>query len=214
MNYDALVTSVGAYSCFDLETLKTLFPTERETLPVQLHRWKRAGRLIELRRGLYALSAPFRRAPLHGPMVAGVIYQPSYLSLEWALSWYGVVPEKGGAFTSVSTRERRTFRNELGVFTYRTVKAELFFGHSVERIMDADVRIAAPEKALVDLWYLSAGEWTPARMESMRFDVDAVTDHARLHAIIDQTDRPRLRRAFGAWVEYAGAGSDDKVVCG
>ena len=214
MTFDALLRIVGALPWFDLVTLKTLVPRERDTLPVQLYRWKQAGRVIELRRGLYALADPFRRAPLHGPAVASALCRPSYLSLEWALSWYGVVPEKAGTFTSVTTRERRTIRNELGVFTYRTVTPALFFGHTVARIVDAEVRIATSEKALVDLWYLGAGEWTPERMESMRFDADAVPDRDRLRAVVDQANRPRLRRAFAAWLEYSGVSADDQVVSG
>ncbi len=214
MKFDALVRSVGTQRYFDLATLKTLFPSEQDTLSVQLYRWKRAGRVVELRRGLYALADPYRSEPLHGPAAAGAICRPSYLSLQWALSWYGVVPEKGGVFTSVTTRERRSFRNTLGVYTYRTVKPEMFFGYVTERIMSADVRIATPEKALVDLWYLSRGEWRPERMESMRFDVDAGVDRDRLRATVDQIAKPRMRRALSAWMEYAGTSSTDEVISG
>ncbi len=206
--------AVGSLSAFDLNTLKTLFPGEADSLPVQLYRWSRAGRVIELRRGLYSLSEPYRSAPLHGPAVAEAIYHPSYLSLEWALSWYGVVPEKAGIFTSVSTRERCVFRNELGMFTYRTVKPALFFGHTVVRIMDAQVRLAEPEKALVDLWYLSSGEWTPERMESMRLDVEALNGEERLRSMVIRSGKPRLQRAFNAWIEYAGGAAHHEVISG
>lgn len=214
MKFDSVVRAVGSLSAFDLNTLKTLFPDERDSLAVQLYRWKRADRVFELRRGVYSLAEPYRRAPLHGPAVAEAIYHPSYLSLEWALSWYGIVPEKAGIYTSVSTRERRTFRNELGVFTYHTVKPELFFGHTRTRIMDADLRLAEPEKALVDLWYLSSGEWTPERMESMRFDADALTDPERLYALVLRFAKPRLIRAYDAWIEYSHKAADHEVIVG
>jgi hypothetical protein len=208
MRFERLVDTLGLYPYFDLSTLRTLFPEEASTATVQVYRWKRSGRLLELRRGLYALAEPYRRASLHGPAVAEAMYRPSYLSLEWALGWYGLIPEKVVTYTSVSTRETRTFHNALGAFTYRTIKPELFFGHETRRIMDAEVRIAEPAKALVDYWYLETGDWTPARMESLRFDPGALNDSQRLNEIVEAVNRPRIRRALSAWGEYAAAAGE------
>lgn len=202
MKFEELVHAVGTFVCFDLNTLRTLFPDHADSAPVQLYRWRRAGKVVELRRGIYALAEPYRKVPLHGPAVAGHIYHPSYLSLEWALSFHGLVPEKAGTFTSVTTRERRTFTNPLGRFTYRTVQPELFFGHSVRHIMGTEVRMATPEKALLDYWYLSTGEWTVSRMQAMRFDPSALENEDRLQSVVNSADRPRLRRALAAWKEY------------
>ncbi len=214
MRFEELVQAVGAFVCFDLNTVRTLFPEDADSAPVQLYRWRRAGKVVELRRGLYALAEPYRKVPLHGPAVAGHIYHPSYLSLEWALSFHGLVPEKAGVFTSVTTRERRTFSNSLGQFTYRTVRPELFFGHAMHRVMGAEVRMATPGKALVDYWYLSTGEWTVTRMESMRFDPAALGDEDSLQGCVDAVGRPRVSRALAAWREYAQSASAHEEIVG
>lgn len=214
MRFDDLVEAFGTHPIFDVSTLRTLFPEERSTVSVQVHRWKRAGKIVELRRGLYVLAEPYRRAPVHGPAVAEAIYPPSYLSLQWALSWYGVVPEKAGTYTSVSTRETRRFVNPFGVFTYRTIQPALFFGEEVHTVVGAEVRMALPEKALVDLWYLESGEWTVDRMASFRFDPAALHDGGRLHDMIQAVNRPRMYRALGAWRQYAAQQSDFEEITG
>lgn len=212
MRFEQVLHAVGDLPYFDMQLLRTLFPAEARSLPMIVHRWKRAGRLLELRRGVYVLGEQYRRVAIHGAALAEAIYYPSYLSLEWALSWYGIIPEKAVEFTSVTPRERARFENAFGVFSYRTVKQRRFCGHRRERVMGAEVRLAEPEKALIDLWYLSAGEWTPQRMEAMRFDTRAIADTARLSQFAAQAGSPRLERAVTSWQEYAGSQPEETVI--
>jgi len=212
MRFDAFIEVVGDLRYFDMKLLRTLFPEDEHSLPVIVHRWKRSGRLVELRRGLYVLGEQYRRVAVHAAALAEVLYYPSYLSLEWALSWYGIIPEMGVAFTSVTPRERTCFENAFGVFRYRTVKQSFFCGYRCDKVMGAELRVAEPEKALVDFWYLSVGEWSPQRMESMRFDPKAIPDTVRLAQFAALTDAPRLRLALAAWHDYAGSQAEEELI--
>lgn len=202
MNWEDLLNAVADVRWFDLNTIRTMFPEDRN-VHANVHRWKRAGKLLELRRGLYTLSETYRKLPVHAPGLAHVIYSPSYLSLHWALSWYGVIPEHTVMYTSVSTRETRSFVNAFGQFSYRTVKQPLFHGYEEVEIMGAPVYLARPEKALCDFWYLNAGPWDIARMESHRFNPEVI-EPEQLRRMVETFHSPRMDEALQAWSKYAG----------
>ena len=201
MKWEAFLVTVADLRFFDLNTIRTMFP-EDQNVHANLHRWKRSGKVLELRRGLYTLSETYRKLPVHAPALAYAIYPPSYLSLQWALSWYGIIPEHTVMHTSVSTRETRSFVNDFGHFSYRTVKQQLFHGYEEVQIMGAPVYLAVPEKALCDFWYLTTGLWDTARMESYRFNPE-IADPEQLDRIVDSFRSPRMDKALQAWRSYA-----------
>jgi hypothetical protein len=203
MKFDELLDSFNGEVYFDYASVALLFPEGDESIRTALYRFKKSARLLELRRGLYAFADRYRKLSLTAPVVAGALYPPSYLSERWALSFHGVIPEKTMVYTSVTPRTTKSFENAWGRFTFRTLKLELFSGFTIETIMGSPVRIATPEKALLDLWYLEEGDWTEARMESMRFEPGAVASESLLAAAED-SGIPRLKRAAAAWANYAG----------
>lgn len=202
MKFETLLALFNDQPIFDFASVLVLCGESRESTRVSLHRMKKAGRIIELKRGLYAFAAPYRRLPLNAAKLANLLYAPSYLSERWALSWYGVIPEKTAIYTSVTTRPTRSFENAMGVFQYRTIQTTLFGPYHTDTILGQQVSIARPEKALFDLWYLEHGEWTRARMEAYRFEPRAV-DTAALRALVKASGLPRLARAMHAWEDYA-----------
>jgi len=202
MKFETLLALFSDQPIFDFASVLVLCGESRESTRVALHRMKKAGKIIELKRGLYAFAAPYRRLPLNAAALANLLYAPSYLSERWALSWYGVIPEKTAIYTSVTTRPTRSFENEMGVYQYRTIQTTLFGPYRTDTILGQQVSIARPEKALVDLWYLEHGEWTRARMEAYRFEPRAV-DTAALRALVKASGLPRLARAMQAWEDYA-----------
>jgi len=124
----------------------------------QLTRWKKQGLLIELKRGLYVLSRDERQTPLSKEVAAAIIYQPSYISMESAMSHYKMIPERVSAVTSITTRKTRSFRNEEGSFIYRNLKPSLYFGFAAKKDeYGYPYFIAEPEKALLDYLYLNLG---------------------------------------------------------
>lgn len=107
--------------------------------------------LIRLRKGLYVFGERYRRAPICRELLANLIYGPSYVSLDYALSRYGMILERVENVQSVTTGENRRFSTPLGVFTYRPLPAYRY-APGIRRSGEGDAHylIASPEKALVD----------------------------------------------------------------
>ena len=95
MNFADRVKLAGGMPCFDLSLLVQAAGGSRESVRVQLSRWMAQGRVIGLRRGVYTLSEPYRRAPtVLSAFLARHLYAPSYLSGLWALGYYDLIPER------------------------------------------------------------------------------------------------------------------------
>lgn len=179
----------------------------------QLYRWMKSGKVLALRRQMYTLADIYRQTPVQTYLLANVLYQPSYLSCEWALGYFGLIPEKVTVHTSVTPRVPRHFNNAFGAFHYAHVKAEYFFGFATYAVDRREVRMAEPEKALLDLWHLQPGEWSLERMQDMRFQQFELVRIERLRAYAAKFKSPRLLRAARNWelVAQAEAGQEEKV---
>ena len=122
----------------------------------QLSRWRQRGLLIKLKRSLYLLNASDRKINPSKQFIANQLYSPSYVSLEYALNFYGLIPERVYDITSITTKKTTRFRNELGFFTYQHIKTEAFRGFIVAKDeSNLPFFIAEPEKAVVDFLYLN-----------------------------------------------------------
>ncbi len=203
MNFDDVVQAVGAMPCFDLSLLTQSFDDRRESICVQLSRWMKQGKVIGLRRGMYTLSSTYRRAELPPAMLANRLYRPSYLSGLWALGHYDLIPERVVRLTSVTPRVPRRFENRFGYFEYRNIKQAYFFGFGSAGTAGHDFLLAKPEKALLDHWHLTEGEWTVERLEEMRYQhVGSVTE-SQLREFAARFRSPRLDRAVRRWLRLA-----------
>lgn len=114
-----------------------------------VHRWKESGKIVGLRRELYAFSD----AHLPDPYIANKLYEPSYVSLEFALSYHRIIPENVYTITSVTTRRTNEFQVMGRLFAYRKIKREAFTGYTIVRRGGFSFNIADPEKAFVDANY-------------------------------------------------------------
>lgn len=199
MRFEALLEWFGDQPFFDLAALMQVSREPRHNVRVQLHRWIRQGHLIPLRRGLYAWAERYHRVSHNPAKLANEIYRPSYLSGLWALGFYGMIPERVVTFTSVTTRSPRRFENPLGMFEYRHVKPAAFFGYQAVAMDGVNVRVAWPEKALLDFFYLSRGEWTEERIEEMRFQNTDIIRSRRMEAWARKFDSKRLVRIVELW---------------
>ena len=104
---------------------------------------------LKVRNGLYALRIDL---PSDG-VIANRLYAPSYISFEYAMSRYGLIPESVYAITSATTRITRTFTVNNKSFEYARIKREAFRGYKTEKIDGVTVLIAESEKAFVDYYY-------------------------------------------------------------
>ena len=203
MKFDSVLQLTGTLPYFDLPLLVQAFDDRREVIRVQLSRWMKQGKVIGLRRGIYTLAEMYRRAPLTPASLAGALYRPSYLSGLWALGFHDLIPEQVVWLTSVTARAPRRFENPFGVFDYRNIKQECFFGYRTASHGGANILVAEPEKALLDHWHLTPGEWTVERLEEMRYQHVALVGADRLRDYAERFRSPRLDRAVQRWLELA-----------
>lgn len=110
------------------------------------------GDIVRVKKGLYILGESLRRRPFCRELLANLIYGPSYVSLEYALHYHGLTPERVETLTSVTCGRSRTFDSPVGTFSYRMIPMEAF-RTGMDRVELDDGRsflIAIPEKALAD----------------------------------------------------------------
>ena len=141
-----------------------------QNIRCQVQYWRRQGHLILLKRGVYALSNDLRKQPLSMGFVSNFLLSPSYISLEYALSYYDLIPEAVMVYTSVSTKKTTKLKTPLGVFDYRSIKESLFFGFTKVIEQGQDYFIAYPEKAILDFFYFHQDmDGSESVFESYRF---------------------------------------------
>jgi hypothetical protein len=112
----------------------------------------KSGAIIGVKKGLYVFGPKSRQSPICKESLANLIYGPSCISMEYALSHYGLIPERVETITSVTPKRDKEFNTRIGRFTYRYLGASKY-PHGIEQQwMDRQhpVLIATPEKALCD----------------------------------------------------------------
>lgn len=188
---------------FDFEMVRAISGEQPDCLRTELYRWRKSGKLTELRRGFFTLRKPVpaRGGPSagdFGAVLAAPLYSPSYLSGAWALRFWGAMKSQAPAaapeYTSVTSRPPAQFENSFGLYRYDTLPVELHFGIREAEMGGHKIRVAGPEKAFLDLCFVEGCEWDGDRIASLGldaefFDMDALASLAR------RTHRPRLIRA-------------------
>lgn len=155
----------------------------------QVTRWVKKGYLGKLRNGIYYFTD--RERSITPEDVAAVLCRPSYISLEWALSHYGLIPEAAGAVTCVTSRLNRKYTNKFGRFIYRHVKPELFWGY-MPKGNGLPYLVAEPEKALLDHFYLNVRDLNTER------DLAALRLNFRVFSeVINKRKLKKYAGAFG-----------------
>lgn len=104
---------------------------------------------LKVRNGLYALRTDLPS----DAVIANRLYAPSYISFEYALARYGLIPESIYAITSATTRITQSFIVNNKSFEYAHIKKEAYRGYKTEKADGTTILIAEPEKALVDYFY-------------------------------------------------------------
>lgn len=211
MKYEELIAITRNLCCFDTATIVQMVNEPRSAIINQLHRWSKIGKIIPLRQGVYTLGLMYRQTPIQPQSIANFLYRPSYLSGLWALGFYGLIPEAVPMFSCITTRSTKSFQNSLGRFEYKSIKKAFFFGYHDISINDALTTVATPEKALLDYFYHSRGEWTDDRISEMRFQQTDLISLQTLHNFAQRMDKPRLFRAVESWFGFCEKDSREGV---
>ncbi len=195
MRYTQLLHLVGEEPLFETSMLAAQEPTPYHAQR-RLADWTKTGKVIPLRRGLYALPRSRRQVEPHPFVVANRLVPNSYVSLEMALRHYNLIPEHVAVVTSVTTGRPGAWENEFGRFLYQHIHPRYFFGMMRREVAAGqEALVATPEKALLDLIYLRKGGDDPAFIQSLRLQNLDELDMERLHAFAARFDKPKIYRA-------------------
>lgn len=119
----------------------------------------KSGELVSIRRGLY-IPGPETDLPIPNLfLIANHLRGPSYVSMESALSYWSVIPERVYEVSSVTLKTTKTYTTPIGRFSYQHLAAPYYsFGiQSVKLTSQQTALIASPEKALCDKIILTSG---------------------------------------------------------
>jgi hypothetical protein len=121
----------------------------------KITQWLADGTLIRVKKGLYVFGANYRHKPYSSETLANKIYGPSAISLEYALAFYGIIPERVNIITSITPKKNKAFQTPIGFFNFRHLHINKYsIGLT---LIDLDkmhsVMIASPEKAMADFFY-------------------------------------------------------------
>jgi predicted transcriptional regulator of viral defense system len=198
-----LVELVGEEPAFETGLLLAGSVNPREVRR-QLSRWTKAGRLYQLRRGVYALAPPFQKVKPHPFVIANRMVRGSYVSCQAALAHYGLIPEYVPVVVSVATARPAHWETPLGIFEFRHIQTKLLFGY---RLIDLgsgqQAFVATPEKALLDLIYLQPGADAPNYLRELRLQNLEQLDLDELQRLAEWLDMPKLKRAAKFVIELA-----------
>ena len=140
---------------FSPHEFERLFHTPAYTTKYFLEEQTKQGLFMRLKRGIYAL----RTDRPSEEEVANALYRPSYISFEYALAYYNLLPEMPYQVTSATTKPTRLFTTDHISFSYYTIKREAYTGYSLVNINEKSFLIADREKALVDyLYFVTIGK--------------------------------------------------------
>lgn len=134
---------------FSVTDVAGLFILSQPTASKLIHRYKARNFVTQIKRGLYSLADAIP-SELY---LANKLYEPSYLSREFALAFHGVIPEAVYELTSVTPKATRQFEKLGKNYSFRTIKKNAYTGYCLEKQGETGFLIADPEKALVDASY-------------------------------------------------------------
>jgi predicted transcriptional regulator of viral defense system len=195
MKFIDLLAIIGEQPCFETGLLLA-GPVNPDDIRRQLSRWVHTGHIIQLRRGLYALTAPHRRNPIHPFVLSNALLPGSYVSLQSALAFHGLIPEHVVTTQGVTMRRPAAWHTALGDFSFRHIAPHLFFGYEYISLSDQhQAFVAFPEKALLDLVHLTPGGDDPSYLAELRLQNLDRLDQARLQTLAGRAGKPKWLHA-------------------
>lgn len=167
MEFDELLKLIGDDPVFE-SSLLLAGNINPKIVRLQLTRWVNSRRIYQLRRGLYSIAPPYQKIQPHPFLVANHLQRSSYVSLQSALAFYGLIPENVNITVSVTTGRPERLETPLGIFEFRHIKSNLLFGYQMIDLGGQNALVATPEKALLDLLYLQPGGESPKYLQGLR----------------------------------------------
>lgn len=183
---------LGVFSRADIEVV---YP---DLDPRRLYEWQLKGYILKLRNSWYCLP-DFLKEPYSTWMIANTVHAPSYISLESALSFYGIIPEGVHMCTSVCTS--RTLRIHMAGHEYEfsQLREKHYCGYRLEETgtLGRRLRIADPEKAVADFFYLRTSYNSENEIRELRFNeasLDVGLDREKLLSYVEMFTKRTLEK--------------------
>jgi len=194
MKWVDLLNLIGEEPLFTSALLRSGRVSDAEVRS-QLSRWTKAGRILQLRRGVYLLAPPYRKVEPHPFLIANHLRSGSYVSLQSALAHYGMIPEHVPVVTSVTTARPERLDTPVGTYSFQHVKQSCFFAYvQVEISQRQRAFIATPEKALLDLMYLTPQGERDLYLRGLRLqNLETIDPHA-LAMAVERFGNAKIRR--------------------
>ncbi len=179
-----------AFKSFTVFSLADIRQAEPGFYRRRLNEWQAKGYIRKVIKGHYVFAdTELNENTLL--QIANRIYAPSYVSFEFALSHYGLIPESIYGITSASTRKTMSFTTPLGEYSYQSIQPKLYFGFDYHQANERYYKIALPVKALLDYLYLHPGIKTTADFKALRLN------RAKARQIIHRDEMRRYLPAYG-----------------
>lgn len=165
MNYLEFERALNSFPVFSIKDIRKRFPGFDSRRLVE---WQQKGYLLKIKRGYYCFYER-SRGERFLQFTANKIYSPSYISFESALSYYNLIPESVFTITSATTKNTADYSTPVGNFSYKHIKPLLFFGYKLLKEKNFVIKIAEPEKVLLDFFHINKMN-EKEELEEMRFN--------------------------------------------
>lgn len=182
-DYQALLGSLGAFA----------YPRDKITSLL------RRGDIVRVKKGIYVFGAAHARRPYSREVLANMLYGPSYVSLDYALQYHGLIPEHVEAVTSMTTNRARRFATPLGLFIYRPATPAAYpLGVELVEIEGGRFLLAAPEKALADRVRTDRGSGVDTIITMERYLLEDLRVDPTALALLDASRLELIAGAYGS----------------
>jgi len=170
----------------------------------RLSEWQRKGYIKKIAKGYYVFSdLEINESAMF--IIANKILDPSYVSLEMALSYYGLIPESVYGITSVTSRKSYRISSPIGRFNYRQIKPDLMFGYRLVQYQNHNFKMAEIEKALLDYFHTNSKLNSESEFEELRINQDIFkerVDVEKMKRYLAQFKNKALEKRINKFIEF------------
>ena len=190
-NLNYLIRILSKQPYYTKQNLALALGRENYSLDYWIKKLIRENILIQLKKGFYISSFFLEENNKKGSLdeyfflLANILREPSYISLERVLSLAGLIPEQSFAITSITIKSTRIYKTKTATFIYRSIKPSLFIGY---KKTEKGIYLASPSKSLFDFLYLK-------KFKDNNDAVDYLTERGRINwGILTKDDKKEFDR--------------------
>ena len=181
INYPQFYNQLSPNRVFSRQEAELAFPKFDSR---RLFEWKQKGYLIKLTNKWYVFSNVAITNGL-SCLISNAICQPSYISLDTALCFYELISSSSinsnyfnfsdeNTIQAITMHKTVVYHNDRGIFSYRKIKPEFYFGFDTLEIDGKPIQMANPEKALIDFLYFNANLNSLSKLTSITWNIQAL----------------------------------------